>query len=99
MGVRILSNDETSAGNHVSQAALYCSTSDWAFGPVFYGDREHDATERAEAFCRWLGMRDPRRLTEHELLIAYNAWRVQEAAQWAAEDGGMDDPLDAPSRQ
>jgi len=35
-------------------AVLYCSTSDWAFGPVFYRDDDHDADVRAEAFLRWL---------------------------------------------
>ena len=39
------------------QAVLYCTTTDWAFGPVFAADAEgdHDAEERAEAFLRWLG--------------------------------------------
>jgi hypothetical protein len=35
-------------------AILYCSTTDWAFGPVFADDDDHDADERAEAFLRWL---------------------------------------------
>ena len=48
MGVRILSDGEN--------AILYCSTSDWAFGPLFGTDSEDDRTaqERAEAFCRWI---------------------------------------------
>ncbi len=50
MGCRILSDHDS------QQAALYCSTSDWAFGPVFTGDREHDAVERAEAFLRWIAV-------------------------------------------
>lgn len=32
------------------QAVLYCSTSDWAFGPVFYGP---DADEKAMRFRDW----------------------------------------------
>ena len=32
------------------QAALYCSTTDWAFGPVFYGP---DADEKAMRFRDW----------------------------------------------
>ena len=37
-------------------AMFYCSTTDTAFGPVFYDgdDRVHDAHERAHAFLRWL---------------------------------------------
>lgn len=31
-------------------AVLYCSTSDWAFGPVFYGD---EADEKAISFRDW----------------------------------------------
>ena len=51
MGVRILHDRD---GN---MAALYCSTSGFAFGPTFhdgYNLNDHDAAERAEAFCRWL---------------------------------------------
>lgn len=82
MGVRILYDRET------NQANLYCSTSDWAFGPVFYNsnDREHDADERAEAFCRWLGAREPRRMSDSELEKAYHEWAAQEVAQWNAEE-------------
>lgn len=46
MGVRILTDRQSD----YPQAVLYCSTSDWAFGPVFNGNGEHDADERAEAF-------------------------------------------------
>jgi len=51
MGVHILSD----RGGSV--AALYCSTSEVAFGPIFHdgGSPEYkDADERAEAFLRWL---------------------------------------------
>ncbi len=48
MGCLILSDRDS------QQAALYCSTTEWAFGPIFGDDREHDASERAEAFLRWL---------------------------------------------
>jgi len=83
-------------------AVLYCSTSDWAFGPVFTDRDDHDADERAEAFVRWLattetwrtyeqepfgtGPRDPRGLTEGGLAQAYLDWQAQEPAQWARED-------------
>ena len=48
MGIRILHDGDT--------AAMYCSTSDWAFGPVFSGEGEHEATERADAFLRWIDL-------------------------------------------
>jgi hypothetical protein len=46
MAVHILHDD--------NQAVFYCSTSGWAFGPVFVSQGIHDADERAEAFLRWL---------------------------------------------
>jgi len=53
MGVRILADQFR---NH---AVLFCSTSDWAFGPLFGEDEHgHDAEERAEAFLRWLKTTD-----------------------------------------
>jgi hypothetical protein len=85
MGVRILFDDSGSG----SQAALYCSTTDWSFGPVISGDDDHDAQERAESFCRWLGQHrraDPRSLSDSELSNAYGEWLAQEAAQWKAEE-------------
>jgi len=88
-----------------STAALYCSTADWAFGPVFTEEDGHDADERAEAFVRWLsttdtwpqyekepirtGRRDPRELTDTGLERAYRDWRAQEADQWAREDRAL----------
>jgi hypothetical protein len=77
MGVRIL--------RAKSEAVLYCSTSDWAFGPVFSDDDHHDADERAEAFCRWLN-RDARTLEESELQSAYSRWLAQEPMQWELEE-------------
>lgn len=98
MGVRILVDREQ------DMAVLYCSTSEWAFGPTFHDDDGHDADERAEAFLRWVedtetwgtyekepfttGRRDPRSLTERGLEVAYGDWLAQEAAQWRREDPG-----------
>jgi len=86
-------------------AILYCSTADWAFGPVFMDSDHHDADERAEAFLRWLretdawaqfekeplqsGRRDPRELTERGLEVAYAFWLAQEREQWAREDRAL----------
>jgi hypothetical protein len=86
MGVRILTDNSGSR----TQAVLYSSTTDWAFGPVFYEEGEHDAEERAQAFLRWL-VRDPRPLTDAELATAYTDWRKQEADQWAAEAKAEED--------
>jgi hypothetical protein len=47
MGCRILTDRED------IYAALYCSTSMWAFGPIFHGKKE------AREFLDWLGV-DPR---------------------------------------
>lgn len=68
-------------------AVLYCSTTDVAFGPVFYegeiGD-DTDADARAEAFLRWLKV-DPRSMDESALLASYSRWLAQEAEQDARE--------------
>ena len=66
MGVRIL-HDKTH-----DKAALFCSTSDWAFGPVFYPNENGiDALGMAQAFIEWLRV-DPRRLGESELQKKYS---------------------------
>jgi hypothetical protein len=82
MGCRILHD----AGRDA--AVLYCSTSDWAFGPVFTDADDHDADERAEAFLRWLPQ-DARRYSDADLLTQFAAWRAQEAAQWAREEAAQ----------
>lgn len=46
MGTRILFDGDN--------AVLYCSSSDWAFGPVFSKTEDQDALERAENFLKWL---------------------------------------------
>jgi hypothetical protein len=84
MGVRIL-ND-----HYDSLAALYCSTSEVAFGPLFHEEEGHGGSERAEAFLRWLGAREPRRMTDADLQAAYTDWRAQEAAQWQAEENATE---------
>ena len=87
MGVRILHDTHSHSLN--TSACLYCSTSGWAFGPVFDSDDEHDGAERASAFLRWLGGREPRLLTDSELLALHGEWRAQEAAQWLKEGEEM----------
>lgn len=86
-------------------AVLFCSTTDWAFGPVFQDADDHDGQERAHAFVRWLrntapwasyerepletGRHDPRELTARGLERAYGDWLAQEADQWAREDAAV----------
>lgn len=78
MGVRVLYAN--------GAAALYCSTSEWAFGPLFLDDKGHDGIERAEAFLTWLAPRDPRRFNDKQLLDLYHQWCNQEAEQWGKEE-------------
>ena len=69
-------------------AALYCSTTDVAFGPIFSDGGApdyHDADERAESFLRFL-KNDARTYSDAELQAEYSAWLTQESAQWKAED-------------
>jgi len=65
MGVRILYDAEN------KHACLYCSTTDWAFGPVACGD---DAREQLEAFCIW-EPDDPRKYSDHELESAWSKFQ------------------------
>lgn len=80
MGVRILHHED----DVVTIGALYCSTSDVAFGPIFYGDDRLNGWERAELFCQWnhdkYGI-DPRRYTDLELEHRYHEWAAQEEEQ------------------
>jgi hypothetical protein len=65
MGVRITTG---------SEAVLYCSTTMWAFGPVF------DDYDDAEAFLEWWkakGGQDLRLLTDAELEHEHFEWRKQ----------------------
>jgi hypothetical protein len=62
MGVRIV--EDVGA----DMAVLYCSTSMWAFGPVF------EDSEQAEDFLDWLPM-DARTLSNSELEAKHDEWR------------------------
>jgi hypothetical protein len=63
MGVRILDGEDG--------AVLYCSTTMWAFGPVFQDDKNHSAGELADEFVAWLNI-DARKLTDKELADKYS---------------------------
>ena len=82
MGCRIVYDSEQEL------AVMYCSTSDMAFGPVFYAENDHDANERVEAFTRWL-VTDPRVLDDLDLISKYLEWRAQEITQFANEEAAL----------
>lgn len=65
MGCRILHD------THANAATLFCSTTDWAFGPVFSDSDDHDADERAEAFLRWLNTTETWATYEQHPLIRH----------------------------
>lgn len=60
-------------------AALYCSTSGWAFGPIFHGPA---ADEQAQSFLDWLNC-DPRHLPDLLLRDAKSEWH----GMYVDEDG------------
>lgn len=62
MAVRILKDED-------GYSCMYCSTSMWAFGGIFYKE------ENIEDFLNWLSPTDPRRLTDHELETKIQEWR------------------------
>ncbi len=78
MGIRVLYSD--------GAAAMYCSVTQVAFGPLFLDEKGHDGIERAEAFLGWLGeqdgQRDARMFTQLQLLNLYHQWHAQEDEQW-----------------
>jgi hypothetical protein len=83
MGVRIL---------HAQAAAvLYCSTTDWAFGPVFGDTDTHDAEERAELFCEFLQPVDPRALDENALEAKYAQFCSVEKSLWEAKEAVLEE--------
>lgn len=65
MSIEILFNENE------DQAALYCNTTDWAFGPVFDGKGDFNAKETAQYFLKWLverrETRDARMIPNDEL--------------------------------
>lgn len=71
MGVRILHDEEE------NMAAIYCSTTDFAFGPIFYDGDSHedlpddwqvkDASEIALAFLQWYDSSDVRTLSDKDI--------------------------------
>jgi hypothetical protein len=64
---------------------MYCSTTNWAFGPVFDDTDYHSAEERIEFFLKWL-MVDPRGLPDSILESKYQEWRVLEPSLWKTRE-------------
>ena len=67
MGVHVLENKDD------RYKCLYCSTTMWAFGPIFYEDEDVDE------FLEWLKI-DPRRLKDKELEDKVYEWRKEQEA-------------------
>lgn len=57
-------------------ACFYCSTSDWAFGPLFKD------VDEAASFLEWLDTTDPRTLGDAELDQKYGEFRAAVADGW-----------------
>lgn len=76
MGLRILSGTEP--GGTFPLAVLWCSTTDLAFGPVFYGcgSAGKSAEEEAEAFIEWLPL-DAREYVASDLADLYAKFREE----------------------
>ena len=55
--------------------ALYCSTTDVAFGPLFSADDD------VQSFLEWLSI-DPRTITETELVSKKNEWSELPICTW-----------------
>jgi|GEM_PF-3145185 len=72
MGVRILTEHDDDGG--CSRAVLYCSTTDWAFGPVC------ESYEEAQKFLKWLP-EDARSYGDVLLGDLYHSYRVEATEQ------------------
>lgn len=82
MGIHTLWDDE--------RAIMYCSVTDWAFGPVFFTKNGHDAVDRMELFIDWLPL-DPRKYNDNELEQKYHEFLGNEKELWAAKERETDD--------
>ncbi len=75
MAVHILEDRET------GMQCLYCTTTDWAFGPVF------NEGEDVEACLEWLKPTDPRSLHDSELAGKVMNWRIAPKEFYCSECG------------
>lgn len=67
MGVSILEDKN-------GYKAMYCNTTMWAFGGIFYGDEDVDD------FLEWL-QDGPRRFNDRDLEIKISEWRTIDKMQ------------------
>lgn len=72
MGIEILEDRRD------GRAVLYCSNTDWAFGPVF------QSGEEAQAFLDWED-EDPRQYTHQGLESAHSRFRKERTCQWCSD--------------
>jgi hypothetical protein len=63
MGIHILE------GREDHRAILFCSVTNWAFGPVM------QSIEEAEAFLKYLAPEDPRTIADKDLEAKYSTFR------------------------
>jgi hypothetical protein len=84
VGVRIIYGEGT--------ASMYCSTTDIAFGPVFYDSDDHIAEERVAAFIDWLS-KDARQYSDEELLVKYAEFIVAEPGYWKKQEKEEDEEV------
>jgi len=77
MGVRIMIDSKRRVG------ALYCDTSDWAFGPVFNGGDPREEIESFLGYARKQDINDVRVLNDFELRELHSRW----AKECLDEDG------------
>ncbi len=73
MGCRIIEGFEGGCAD-TTVAVLFCSTTGWAFGPLF------EDLEDAQSFLDWLSARedrDPRNLPDHELGDYFKEFRKE----------------------
>ena len=83
MGVHILTDGQ--------DAVMYCSTSGWAFGPVFDSHSEYNAEERIDLFLEWMkqfGL-DVRVYTDSELSAKHGEFLKVEEELWKTKEKEM----------
>ena len=72
MSVRVIYDEKE------NMAAIYCSTSDVAFGPAIYGDKKMDAERLAWKFIQWL----PQDSRQYDQVDLMSRWAEFSALNW-----------------
>ena len=70
MGVHVLYDEK----NH--QACMYCSTSEWAFGPVVYSENGRERMHQFLEYIKEKRGQDPREMQETQLEALYCDFRA-----------------------